>query len=468
MCAKAPNFVANFDSTTAMTRATARYLHGRDFPALGLNPLLKIPAARANLLPKPLRLALYVWSGWNESIPTGKIETVDSEELSRWVTAEYPDRSYPAVAIGSANGAAVHLYCALGIPWLPQTFLVPVRQRVHPDEPKEALRIGLEPGRRLLEHNPDLQLHHMHDANQDRLMIRAMTYFRVKRRRLGERYERFLEQHLPPGGTIIVTECERSWPVVRISDRHVFQHGALGGATEEEFYHGSERVGEYLYRYRSRYRRWDSPESDERAPEAEWGFEPSLLDDIRRIARKRGYRLLRIRFPEPLALSPLVADLYRWWYRSRDIVSQRLIVESFIVLEPWWTLRTGSTPFWMQFNMQPSLDAVHDYLDTAEPFDEISLMLFNHGVKAVGLPTSNQWAGVLARAGTKGGWLGADPRHFPVDYAQFARYDTAMRKLPDRHPIPEPLTLGQFEQFVAESEDRYRVTLEVERPATTE
>ena len=49
---------------------------------------------------------------------------------------QYPRRQYPAVVVGSANGAAVHLWAALGIPWLPQTFLVPIaRSGVHPDDP---------------------------------------------------------------------------------------------------------------------------------------------------------------------------------------------------------------------------------------------------------------------------------------------------------------------------------------------
>ena len=204
-----PRFIANFDSSTAMVRAPANLLHGRDFPALGLSPLLKPLAARANLLPQSVRRRIYSFSGWNEAIPARRVGKARSEKVSRWVAAEYPDRTYPAVAIGSSNGAAVHLFCALGIPWLPQTFLIPVRQSVHPDEPRDALKIGEIPGRALLDANPDLQLHHMHDANQDRLMVETMTYFRVKRRRLGEEYERFLEERLPPGGTVLVMDCER-------------------------------------------------------------------------------------------------------------------------------------------------------------------------------------------------------------------------------------------------------------------
>ena len=58
-----------------------------------------------------------------------------SEVISQWVVNEYPQREYPAVAIGSSCGALVHLYAALGIPWLPQTYLIPV---AHPDfEPND-------------------------------------------------------------------------------------------------------------------------------------------------------------------------------------------------------------------------------------------------------------------------------------------------------------------------------------------
>jgi hypothetical protein len=50
------------------------------------------------------------------------------------------------------------------------------------------------------------QHHHMHDANQDRLLIQRMTYFRVKRLCLGEAYAQFLEESLAPGSTVILAE----------------------------------------------------------------------------------------------------------------------------------------------------------------------------------------------------------------------------------------------------------------------
>ncbi len=317
---------------------------------------------------------------------------MSAEAVAQWMVNEYPQRQYPAVAIGSSSGALVHLCAALGIPWLPQTFLIPVKHPgIHPDEPKQAMEWGMKHAKPLLDANPELQLHHMHDPNQDRLTSQGMAYFRVKRLCLGATYERFLEKSLPPGGTIFLVECQRPWPTTQVGDRHIFQFGALGGATEEDFFQGSDRVAEYLERYGSHKRRWDPPAPDGDRPEAEWGFEPTLREDVERFARERGYHIQRIVFQEPEHLSPFVAELYRWWYKQRQIPANRLLVESFVLLEPMWALRTGSVPFWMKFNMEPSLNWIEQYLESSDPYDEIYLILFSHGTDSVGLPSIERW-----------------------------------------------------------------------------
>jgi hypothetical protein len=360
--------------------------------------------------------------------------------------------------IGSSNGAAVHLCAALGIPWLPQTVLIPVQHPGIPaDEPKQDMEWGREPGRRLLAANPELALHHMHDANQDRLTIQRLTYFRVKRLRLGETYEWFLQHALQPGATIFLLECGLRWPTTRIGERHLFQHGALGGATPEEYLRGGERVANYLGRYGSRKLRWDSPQPDGESPEAEWGFESALRDDVLRLAQERGYRVRRIVFDEPEALSPLVADFYRWWYRERGLPGDRLLVESFILMEPYWALRTGSVPFWMVFNTEPSAAALERYLEATEPYDDIRLMLFAHGADSVGVVPITRWRSILARARKSGDFVGVDQKKFPQDLATLVRYYTQVKKIPARYPLPGPLTLERLDTFLEREGHRYEV-----------
>lgn len=453
---KAPSYLANFDSATAMLRALGRYLHGKDFPGLGIYPSAMEPVARLiNHLPRRTRETLYAWGGWGEAIPVRRLRRVRAELLSKWVVSHYPRYHFPAVAIGSSSGALVHLCAALGIPWLPQTFLIPVaRSGIHPDEPRMALEWGKDPGRQLLAANPELQLHHMHDPNQDRLMIRRMTYFRVKRLRL------VLADTLPPGGTILLSECTLKWPTVRVDDRHIFQFGALGGATPEEYHAGGPRVADYLQRYGSHRQVWNPPLPDGERPEAEWGFEEALCQDVERIARRRGYRVERLIFENPEHLSPLAADLYRWWYRQRGLPANRLLAESFIVFEPFWALRTGSVPFWMTFNKEPSARLLEEYLNRSEPFDEIYLMLFSHGVDSIGLVPIPERRRLLGHARRRGDFIGVDERTFPRDFAVFVRYHLDLKRtVSARHAIPGPLPLEQFSAFMAQRDMAPSVSL---------
>ena len=144
--------IADFDSASAMVRATGRFLRGKDFPQLGmlpstLMPLMELVAAALNALPKRGRELFYIYSSGSEAIQPERLDTLHAEDISRWVVDQYPRRTYPAAMIGSSNGAAVHLCAALGIPWLPQTVLIPVKHPGIPaDEPKRDMEWGREPG----------------------------------------------------------------------------------------------------------------------------------------------------------------------------------------------------------------------------------------------------------------------------------------------------------------------------------
>jgi hypothetical protein len=455
---KLPQEVAGFDSAAALTVAVARFLRGHDVPPLGrpAAAALRPAAAVASRLPVRLRETIYSVASGAEGRPPSRIAAVDADGLSAAITRLYPKRRYPAVVIGSASGALTHLCAAIGAPWLPQTLLLPLRQRsVSPDDPLRAAHAFDATARALLDRNPDLVLHHMHDPNQDRLTLRRMAYFRVKRTRVGPAYEPFLRDRLVPGGVIVLAECRLRWPTTRIGDRHVFQYGALGGMTAEEYRDGSPAVADYLRRYRVPARGWTAPEADTDSPEAEWGFEPALRDDVIAFAGRHGYRVHRLVFDEPEDLSPLVADLYRWWYRQRGLPADRLAVESFMLTDPWWALRTGSVPYWAVFPVRPALERLHRYLDDTDPYDHLHLALFCHGVKSVGLPAVDEWRAVLRRARIAGHFAGVAPDRYPSDLATFFEYRHAMRSIPERRPLPEPLPLRALDDFLAESVPRY-------------
>ncbi len=132
-------------------------------------------------------------------------------------------------------------------------------------------------------------------------------------------------------------------------------------------------------------------------------------------------------------------------------------MESFILLEPLWALRTGSAPFWIKFDMEPPAASLERYLDGADPYDEIHMTLFSHGVNSVGLVPIERWRSLLGKARKGGNFVGVDEERFPRDFATFVRYHTDMKKIPARYPRPGPLALGGLVAFLDEAGDRYPV-----------
>jgi hypothetical protein len=413
--------IAAFDSASSMLEATARGITGRPFDRVGRGRLFGATLRTANLLPRSVRQRLYAFAGGAEGVRSEQLGSVDLGTVAQWVTQHYPARRYPAIMLGSSNGAAVHLATALGIPWLPQTLLIPVRWKGNdPARPDRALEFGASTAPELLRNNPEITLHHMHDANQDRLMISQMAYFRVKRQRLGAEYERFLRDCLEPGAPIIVLADESTWPVTTVADRHVFQVGAQGGIGPEDYD-----------------RRGIVPDTD--APEAEWGFDPLLLDDVHRFAAEAGHPVHVVRYPDTHVLSGPIADLYRDWLTEAGLTADQLLVESFLLIDPTRTLKAGLVPLWTIFPVESAVRTTADYLRSAESrYQSVHIGLFPHGVESTGIAKPELWREKLND--NKINFLGVDTERYPADFAALARYGAALRDMP-RRSAPQPGSL---------------------------
>ena len=364
--------------------------------------------------------------------------------------------------IGSGNGALVHLCAALRSPWLPQTFMIPVkRPSSDPDDIIASMKWGRTPGTRLLAGNPELVLYHMHDPDHDRLIVRRMAFFRFKRRWLGEAYSQFLQAKMRAGSTVYLIESGYKWPTTQVAERHYFQLGGAGGVSPEEYLHGSDRVARFLEEQGSSVRRWEAPPTDGMTPEGEWGFQPELGEEVVALARKVGGKVMRVSFDDPEDMSPLVADFYRWWYRRRGIPPDHLLTESFIFIDPFWALRTGSVPFWMVFNGRKSAARLSSYLDSAEPYDYIFMMLLSNGMNPIEGVSIDVWRSVLQQASVRGEFIGVNEDRFPYDFACYLGYNSALKKkIPFRYKMPEAATSEELEEFVGKYGGNYRVTFE--------
>ncbi len=417
--------VASFDSASVLHAATAAALRGEGFAHLGHGRLAAAAVRVGGRLPWPLLRRIYTRIGASEGLDPARLGEVDMAAVARSLADGYPRRPYPAALIGSANGALTHLAAALQAPWLPGTVLVPVARTGDPHRPVDALRFGARVAPPMLERNPDVVLHHMHDQVQDELMVARMTYFRLKWQRLPAAYADFLATSLAPAAPVVLVEDRSTWPVVRLGERHVFQPGALGGVQPRQ----------YLTRPHT-------PQPDAQAAEAEWGADAGLGTAVQTWCSSHGHPMIRLAYDGPQRPAHAVAAVLREWYVGRGEDGDRLLVPSFIVGDPWRAVNTAAVPFWTFFSVQPALRALEAHLASSRPYAVVNILLFQHGVNSAGIAAPEEWERVVRRHGATPRLIGLDPRRFPHDIASLGRYGPALDDLPRAHFPWSPLDVG--------------------------
>jgi hypothetical protein len=151
--------VASFDSASVLHAATVAALNGQPFPNLGSSALAGLGVRAAARLPWPVLRGVYTRIGASEGINPKRLGDVNLSAVAASFADRYPERRYPAVLLGSSNGALIHLSAAMQVPWLPDTVLVPVARVGDTDRPDQALEFGRSVAPVLLDRNPDIALH---------------------------------------------------------------------------------------------------------------------------------------------------------------------------------------------------------------------------------------------------------------------------------------------------------------------
>lgn len=125
---KLPREIAGFDSASGMVVTLVRFLHGQDTPPRR-KPAFRALRPVAARLPERTRQWIYSMFSGAEGRRPEELAALDADVVAAAIAGVFPRRRYPAVVIDSSNGALTHLCAAMGVPWLPQTVLLPVRQQ---------------------------------------------------------------------------------------------------------------------------------------------------------------------------------------------------------------------------------------------------------------------------------------------------------------------------------------------------
>jgi hypothetical protein len=405
--------IASFDSASVMHASTVAALRRHMFGSLGQSQILGTGVRVLGRLPWPLVKIVYARIGGAEGIDPADLGQVNMQSVAALFADAYPTAKYPGVFIGSSNGALTELAAALQVPWLPGTLLVPVHRIGKADRPDQALEFGEQVGPALLDANPGIVLHQMHDSAQDELMVARMTYFRTKWRALPDAYLRFLETQLIPGAPIFLVNDESTWKVTRVNDRHVFQSGGRGGLDADDYLAMPH-----------------TPPANDVAPEAEWGADLEFTAAIRDWATANSHPIVEIRVDGPQEAAHPVVQILRDWTRDRGGAADRLLVPSFVLGDPWRTIDLGMVPFWTYFGVQSAVESLRFHLRNSNPYQEVNVLLFQHGADSPGVAYPSDFEAVVRENGAVPRMIALRVNKSPRDIGAMGRYNSVLSREP--------------------------------------
>ncbi len=321
----------------------------------GRVPLL----GRRGLLPEQERWPALARDARGEALPYEAAGAIDAEAVADWIVGHYPEPSRPAVVLGSAHGAAVHLAAALGAAWLPSGFRVTFdRPDGDAGDPAAAMAWGQRLAERIVQRNPEVTVRQVHDPLQRGPLAAATVTLHLRWRALPRAYRELLRDRIPLGGAALLFRDLRTWPVVIRSRHFGFQVGSPAGGWSAADY--ARLPGARLPNEQRRY--------------AEIAGEPAFGADLTRFAAGIGLPVHRALYDTPATLSVCVADLFRHWLRAAGAGGDESVVASGRLVDPWRALAAGLVPYWCETAARSDVEAAEWWLAGSEPFDGVTVL----------------------------------------------------------------------------------------------
>jgi hypothetical protein len=444
------------DSSATIMRGVAAALKDEWMVPQSWSRLLVALTRPANRLPTRVRLRLVEFFVRNLGAAQSLADEVKTEGLAQWAVDLYGSDGpgYDTIVLGAPSGGIGHLAALLGAPFLSELFVTRYRYRGEADDVTSYQRFGSSLAKVVLENNPDLLVVNHYDPVHDRVMVPHVNYLRMKLLELPAAYRRFIVGRLQPGGTILFADCRHPWSQYRISRRHHFQVGGLGGIADADYVQGSEEVRRYLAK---KHPRSASPPVSWALPlpwlperESEWGSLQQFRRSVETFASENGYRFLALNGTHPSDFSRIA------FYASHQAILNAgqepsgVLADCFTLTSPTGALRAGLLPLWLPFNCVDSLAFLGEMAPEFPPGKPVLLAPAPSFSPSWDVAQVDAWA---AACGPQGGvtWLGVDPKAYPVDVAGLFRFLPALQSWCDAagaRPRP-PFTIAALQGLMS-------------------
>ena len=429
-------YVETSDSSATIMRGVAAALNDQWMVPQNWSPPLVALTGLANRLPEKERLRLIDFFIRNLGVPGSLAAEVTAEGLAQWAVNLYgtDGPSYDTVVLGAPSGGIGHLAALLGAPFLSEHFVTRFRYRGDPDDVAGYMAYGTSLAETILENNPDLLVVNHYDPIHDRFLVPYVNYVRIKLLTLPAPYQEFIVRRLRPGGTILFADCRYPWGQYRVSRRHYFQVGGLGGIADTDYVRGSPEVGQYLAEKEGK-RRKEAPLPRRSwavafpwlpQRESEWGSLQIFRRAVETYASEHGYRFLALNGSHPTDFSRIAFYASNHAIRETDQEPSGVLVDCFTLTSPTGALRAGLLPLWLPFNCVDSLSFLRDMAPDFPPGKPVLLAPVPSYSPSWDVARADSWVaacGALADVT----WLGIDPAAYPVDVAGPFRFLPALQ-----------------------------------------
>jgi len=404
-------------SSPIITRAVSSALLNKPFEVYNFSRWQRLALRAIGFLPAEVAEWIIPRVNNTNALDHRDVESLETKDLvnARIADYSYCNEKYPAITLGvGMGGTTAHISLALGGPFLPQAFVLTLKNGTMTGDVNAYNQITLETAKRITKNNPELMTIQHYDPVHDGWLVKRVNHLRLKLIDLPEEYKSFIRRKLQKNGTVVFLDGRAKWKRFRTGDRNVFQVGGWGDIQPDEFITGSDRLTKFAKNEKLVYSHWKLDDFEiEEGPESEWGVEPGLGEALEEFCNQEGIQFIRIAYSDPNDFSRLAYQTKKQLLEKEGIKPSGVVVEMFSQFDAQIIENSSLIPLWLIFNTKDSLE----FLKNMKEFFPENCPIFFSGLatfsRTPDLVKWIEWKNALNDYRVIN--IGARESHFPAD-----------------------------------------------------